>query len=141
MKNKSILILGDVLALLIVTLIGFATHGEMGLSFLPRLAATFIPLVIVWFLLAPWFGLFDIEINSTPTLPPPFFFGKWGRCHGVTEGVKVGVAMLFAGPLAAILRGLILNTPVILVFAVVLSVASALGIVVWRAIYFLISRP
>jgi hypothetical protein len=148
MKNKSILILGDVLALLIVTLIGFATHGETGLSSLPRLAATFIPLVIAWFSLAPWFELFDIEFGSTPTLPPPSRPAGWGRWRvtrrslreATEEVIKVALAMLFAGPFAVVLRGLILNTPVIPIFAVVLSVTSALGIVVWRAIYFLISR-
>jgi len=41
MKNKTILILGDGLTLLIVTLIGFATHGESGISFLPRMLAAF----------------------------------------------------------------------------------------------------
>ena len=57
MKNK-MLILGDIFVLLIVTLIGFATHGETSISFLPRMLTTYIPLVIVWFLLAPWFQLF-----------------------------------------------------------------------------------
>ena len=61
MKNK-ILFLGDILVLLIVTLIGFATHGEMGLSFLPRMAATFIPLCVSWFVVAPWLGLFQDEV-------------------------------------------------------------------------------
>jgi hypothetical protein len=81
-KSKNILILGDGLILLIVTLIGFATHGESGVSFLPRMSAAFIPLLIGWFLLAPWFGLFNIEIISTPTQPPPFSKGKWGRLGG-----------------------------------------------------------
>ncbi len=43
--NKTILILGDTLTLLIVTLIGFATHGETAISFLPRMLTTFIPLL------------------------------------------------------------------------------------------------
>ncbi len=32
---------GDILAILITTLIGFATHGETDTSFLPRMAAIF----------------------------------------------------------------------------------------------------
>jgi hypothetical protein len=56
------------------------------------------------------------------------------------EGVlTAGLAMLFAGPLAIVLRGLILNAPIIPIFAVVLSVISALGMIVWRALYFLLS--
>ncbi len=62
MKNR-ILILGDILALLIVTLIGFATHGETSISFVPRLLTTFIPLLIGWFLLAPWFSLLNSELK------------------------------------------------------------------------------
>ncbi len=129
--NKTILILGDILALFIVTLIGFATHGEMGLSFLPRMLATFIPLLIAWFLIASWFGLL-----TTPTQPPP----KRGRSHAVMEGVKVGLAMLFAGPLAVVIRGLILNEPIPPIFAVVLSVTSALGMMIWRTVYLLLKH-
>ncbi len=121
--NKTILILGDILALLIVTLIGFATHGEAGLSFLPRMAAAFVPLVISWFAITPWFGLFQDEVVHNPKqlwLP--------------------ALAMLFAGPLAVVIRGLILNEPIPPIFAVVLSVTSALGMVVWRMIYLILNR-
>jgi Protein of unknown function (DUF3054) len=128
MENR-ILILGDIITLLIVTLIGFATHGENSISFLPRMLTTFIPLLIGWFLLAPWFGLF------APTQPPPFSKGKWGRWREATQGAKVGLAMLFAGPLAVVLRGLLLNTPIIPIFAVVLSATSALGMMIWRIVY------
>jgi hypothetical protein len=58
--------LGDALVLLVVALIGFAIHGETGLAFLPRLAAVFFPLVISWYLLAPWFALFENEITPNP---------------------------------------------------------------------------
>ena len=136
MINKTILILGDSLTLLIVTLIGFATHGESGVSFLPRMLAMYIPLLIAWFLLAPWFGLFMVEMISTPSQPPPFPKAKWGR----SQVLKAGVAMLFAGPLAVVLRGLILNAPVIPIFAVVLSVTSALGLIIWRGLYLLLKR-
>jgi hypothetical protein len=118
MKSKYILILGDSLTLLIVTLIGFATHGESGVSFLPRMLAAFIPLLIGWFLLAPWFGLFKAEIISTPKQ-------IW----------RPALAMLFAGPLAVVLRGLILNAPIIPIFAVVLSATSAFGMMIWRTLY------
>jgi hypothetical protein len=55
-------------------------------------------------------------------------------------GGWVGVAMLFAGPLAVVLRGLILNAPIIPIFAVVLSVTSALGMMIWRGLYLLLKR-
>jgi ABC-type xylose transport system permease subunit len=122
MKN-TILILGDILAIAVVTVIGFATHGEADLSFLPRMLASFLPLTLAWFLLAPWFGLFQPEVTSNPRQ-------LW----------RPVLAMLFAAPLAALLRGLWLNAPIIPVFAVVLASTSALGILLWRGIYLVLSR-
>lgn len=123
MKSKYILIIGDSLTLLIVTLIGFATHGESGVSFLPRMLAAFIPLLMGWFLLAPWFGLIKAEIISNPKQ-------IW----------RPALAMLFAGPLAVVLRGLILNAPIIPIFAVVLSATSAFGMMIWRGLYLILKR-
>lgn len=123
MTKSSWLILGDVLALAIVTLIGFTTHGETGVSFLPRMAAAFVPLCIGWFLLAPWFGLFQDETVRE---------ARWLW--------RPALAMLLAGPLAVVLRGLILNAPVIPIFGVVLSLTSAFGLTIWRALYFLLRR-
>jgi len=48
--------------------------------------------------------------------------------------------MLFVGPFAVTLRGLILNAPIIPIFAVVLTATSAFGMLVWRGIYFLLNR-
>jgi hypothetical protein len=122
MKNK-VLILGDALTLFVITLIGFATHGETGVSFLPRLLATYIPLLIGWFLLSTWFQLFNNKIDSNPQQ-------YW----------RPALTMLFAGPLAVVLRGLILNAPIIPIFAVVISVTSALGLMLWRALYLILKR-
>ena len=120
---KRILIPGDILAILLVTIIGFATHGEADLSFLPRKAAAFFPLTIAWFLLAPFLGLFQREVTSNPKQ-------LW----------RPVLAMLFVGPFAAVLRGFLLNAPVIPIFAVVLASTSAFGMLVWRGIYFFLSR-
>jgi len=122
MGNR-ILVLGDILAILLVTIIGFATHGEADLSFLPRMAAAFIPLIIAWFLLAPFLGLFQQEFISSPKQ-------LW----------RPVLAMFFAGPFAAILRGFLLSAPVIPIFAVVLASTSAIGMLVWRGIYFYLNR-
>ena len=122
-QNRSILILGDIFALGLVIIIGFATHGETDLSFLPRVAATFFPLLIGWFLLAPRLGLFQDEV-----------------IHSARQLWRPALTALFAAPLAAVLRGLILNAPIIPIFAVVLGVVSALGMVIWRALYFLLNR-
>lgn len=118
--KKAILVLGDLLAIALVTIIGFATHGEADLSFAPRMAALYFPLSISWFLLAPALGLFQPEVTSSPKQ-------LW----------RPALAMIFAAPLAAVLRGFLLNAPVIPIFAAVLALVSASGMVSWRAVYFL----
>ena len=123
MKSKQILIGGDILAIAIVTITGFATHGEVDMSFLPRMLAAFVPLTVAWFLISPWLRLFQPEVVSNPRQ-------LW----------RPVLAMIFAGPFAALLRGLILNAPIIPVFAVVLSATSAFGMLVWRGIYFFLNR-
>jgi hypothetical protein len=107
----------------VLTIIGFATHGETAISFLPRMAALFFPFAFAWFLLAPALGLFRIEVTSTPKQ-------LW----------RPALAMIFAAPLAAILRGFLLNAPVLPIFAAVLAGTSALGMVIWRLIWYSLTR-
>jgi len=123
LKSNRILIVGDVLAITIVTIIGFSTHGETGTAFLPRMAAILFPLVVAWFILAPWFGLFQPEVTSDPKQ-------LW----------RPVLAMIFVAALAVVIRGLILNATIIPIFAVVLSATSALGMLVWRTLYFVFTR-
>jgi len=122
MKN-SLLIIGDILALLITTIIGFITHGEGNLSFLLRFLAAFVPLTVAWLLLAPWFGLFQPEITSSPKQ-------LW----------RPVLAMIFAAPLAVVFRGLILNAAILPIFVIVFGATSAFGIVIWRGLYWLLKR-
>jgi hypothetical protein len=117
------LILGDILTIALVTIIGFASHGEAGLTFLPRIAAAFFPLLISWFLLAPALGLFWPEI-----------------VYDLKQLWRPAVTGVFAGSFAAVLRGFILNAPVIPIFAVVLGTTTAIGMVIWRGLYYLLQR-
>jgi len=121
--KKYILVLGDIFAIAIVTVIGFATHGEVAISFLPRMAALFFPLILAWFLLAPALGVFQPEIVSNPK---QLWRPAW--------------AGLFAGPLAVVLRGFLLNMPIIPIFAAILAGTFALGMVIWRGLYLLLNR-
>ncbi len=123
MRKYSGLVLGEILTLLAVTLVGFLNHGEMSVTYLPRMAATYLPLCLAWFLISPWFQLYQDEVVYNPRL-------LW----------QPAVALLFAGPLAVAVRGLILNESIIPIFVVVLSVTSAAGVTLWRAIYIAIDR-
>ena len=122
-RPKQILYIGDAVAILLVTLIGFASHDELNAAFFPRMLAAFVPLTVAWFLLASELGLFEPEITSNPKhLWRPVF------------------AMVFTTPLAAVLRSLILNTAVLPIFVVVLAASAAFGILLWRGLYLLIAR-
>lgn len=114
---------GDIFTLAAITIIGFATHRETDLSFLPRFLAIFIPLIVAWFLLAPWLGLFQQEFTSNPKQ-------LW----------RPAFVMLFAVPLAGVIRGLLLQTAVLPIFIIVLTATSTLGMTVWRGLYLFLNR-
>ncbi|HUG34341.1 MAG TPA: DUF3054 domain-containing protein [Anaerolineales bacterium] len=120
---KNILILGDALALAVITIIGFATHGETDLSFLPRFLAIFIPLIVAWFLIAPRLGLFQPEITSN-----------------LKQLWRVPLVMLIVAPLAVAARSLILLTDIVPIFMVAFGGTSALGMMIWRGIYFVLNH-
>lgn len=123
MNKKNILILGDILAIAILTVIGFATHGEFDFSFLSRMGAAFFPMLVSWFLIAPWLDLFDERVISHPQL-------FW----------RILLAMLFAAPLAVILRAALLHSAAQPLFVLILGSTNALGMLVWRGIFFLVAR-
>ena len=122
-RPKQILYVGDIVAILFVTLLGFITHRETDFSFLPRFLAAFIPLTVAWFLLAPWFGLFESDVISNPKQ-------LW----------RPLLAMLFAAPLAVVVRGFLLNAAILPIFAIIFGATSALGMVVWRGLYFFLFK-
>lgn len=123
MNKRSILILGDILAFIVLTVIGFATHGETDASFLPRMAAAFFPVVFGWFVLAPWFGLLDEAVINTPK-----------------NLLRIPLAFLFVAPLAVILRGAWLNAPALPLFALIFGSSNAVGMIVWRWLYIFIAK-
>jgi hypothetical protein len=123
MTKQTFLVIGDIIALAIITIIGFATHGETDLSFLPRMLTTFIPLLVSWFLIAPWLGLFNVQITSAPKQ-------LW----------RPLLAMLLAAPMAAVLRAGMLNTVALPLFVLILGGSAALGMLIWRGLYSVLGR-
>lgn len=112
-----ILILGDLIAVLATTLVGFANHGELQLDAYDRLAATFLPFAASWFCVSPWLGCFDAR-----------------RTVGLGNAWRPPLAALLAAPLGAVLRGLWLGAPVIPVFAVVMGATLGAAMFVWRIV-------
>jgi hypothetical protein len=121
MNKKNILLIGDVIVLAILTYIGFAFHNQTEIS--SRMATTFFPMIFGWFLLAPWFGLFNENITSNQKLL-----------------LRVPLAMLFVAPLASILRSASLGSAALPIFTFILGFANAIGMLIWRWIYFFITN-
>ena len=122
LRGQAFLILGDVLVLSLVTVTGFASHGTAGTAGI-RMLTTWLPLVAAWFLLAPFLGAYDPDRILQPNqLWRPFW------------------AMVLAAPMAAFLRGVMLEMPIQPIFVVVLGGVSALSLLSWRAVYLFIKR-
>lgn len=117
--KRPLLIFGDALAIALIALIGFATHGETGLSFAPRFAAVFFPLSIFWILFAYLLRLYQPEITSN-----------------LKQLWRVPLTMLFAAPFAVLARSFILQTEIVPIFILALGGTSALGMILWRGFYF-----
>jgi hypothetical protein len=117
-----ILLLGDILILLLVTITGFATHGEIESGWW-RMVSTFIPLLVAWLFVAPVLQSFKLEFTKqAKQLWRPFY------------------AMVLAAPLAAWIRGMWLGRAIIPIFVLALGGFSALAILAWRSLYLLFSR-
>ena len=116
-----ILLAGDLLALALVTAYGFASHNELT-SAGWRMFTTFLPLLGAWLMAAIPLGALDMERTADPRqLWRPFW------------------AMILAGPMAAWLRGAWLGMPIQPVFVLVVGGVSALVMLVWRIVFWMIS--
>ncbi|GAB4579072.1 MAG: hypothetical protein Fur0022_18100 [Anaerolineales bacterium] len=122
-KIPRLLILGDVMVFILITLIGFASHDRLG-SGLLRLLTTFVPLVVSWALIGVHVGVFDPARAADPRqLWRPFW------------------AMVLAGPFAGWMRGVFLASGVAPLFVVILGGFSALALLAWRTLYYFLTRP
>jgi len=110
--------IGDIITLALVTAIGFASHGTLDSAGL-RMLTTFVPLVVAWYLIAPHLGVYDpSNVSEFRQLWRPFW------------------AMILAAPLAAWLRGMLLNVAISPIFVLVLGGVSAVAILLWRLLYY-----
>ena len=117
-----ILLAGDAAILLLVTLAGFARHGELGSAGL-RLLSTFVPLCAAWAVIAPFVGVYDKDHLAD-------LWQLW----------RPPLAALLAAPMAGWLRGLWLGADIIPVFVLVIAGFPALGMLAWRLAWALWAR-
>lgn len=117
------LILGDLGALLVVTILGFYRHSELEPQSLARMLATFVPFTVAWFLIAPWLGLFEPA-----------------RAMDLRRAWVPVLAAVFSAPLGAVLRGVWLSAPVLTVFVGVMAGVMAVVVTAWRLVHLLLAR-
>jgi hypothetical protein len=119
--HRYVLIAGDIITLAIVTIIGFASHGTADTAG-ARMLTTFIPLAAAWILIAPFWHVYRIEnaLDGRQLWRP-----IW--------------AMVVAAPMAAWLRGMMLSSPILPVFVLILGGVSVAAIFFWRGIFWLVA--
>ncbi|MBI1882160.1 MAG: DUF3054 domain-containing protein [Chloroflexi bacterium] len=121
-NRLALLIGGDLLVLLFFSWVGRSSHSLPGADIVAGLT-TAAPFVISWFVLAPWFGLFRADVSQTWQKFVPRILGVW----------------LIGGPLAGLLRALLLGRPIpagiIPIFVVITMVVASLFMLIWRLGY------
>jgi hypothetical protein len=113
-----VLWLGDALAYVVITLIGFSSHGTLQSMTFTRMLATLLPFYASWILLAAWGGVHRSCVDQ-----------QWRWLLGS------GISACLAAPLAATLRSLWLGGPILPTFVLVMAAMSTLGIMLWRLLF------
>jgi hypothetical protein len=119
-----ILWLGDAVAYLVITIIGFSSHGILESSGLARFLATLLPFYTSWVLFALWNGRY-----------------RGGYDQLIPWILRSGATAVLAAPFAATLRAIWLGVPIQATFVLVMAGVSALGIMLWRVLFHLVMRP
>lgn len=116
------LILGDLLVILSFVWVGRSSH-HLSLTDLAASLSTALPFILSWFVIMPWFGVYQADICRTAKKLMPRLILGW----------------LVAGFVALMLRNLFLGRPLIAgilpTFAIVSMGYIGLLIVIWRLVY------
>jgi hypothetical protein len=105
--------IGDVAVLVLLTVVGFATHAT--LDAVGRFLVTALSGLLAWAAVAPFLGVYEEDTIDSPR-------GIW----------RVAWAWLLAAPLATFLRGMALNRDIPWVFVLVTVLVNGFGLVAWR---------
>jgi hypothetical protein len=119
-KLPFVLMAGDALALLTLSIIGFASHNQ---TIDWQVLTTFLPFVISWTAIAPWLGVYQEDIASD-----------------IRQVWRPGLAALLAAPMTAWLRALWLDRAIPPIFVTALGFTAVLGFLIWRLAWTLISK-
>ena len=117
-RFRTSLVIGDLIALAIVTIVGFGVHGELDVSMIPRMFTTFLPMAVSWLFIAPWLNVFEEKIS-----------GDWRKLW------RLPAAGIISTPLAATMRAVILNSVLAPLFIIILAITTSIGILLWRILF------
>jgi hypothetical protein len=116
------LVIGDLLVILSFVWIGRSSHS-LSVNDIGASLYTALPFILSWFLVTPWFGLYKTEVNQ-----------NWRRLVP-----RLLLAWVIAGPLALVLRALLLGRPlmagILPTFAAISLSYIGLVALVWRLGY------
>lgn len=106
---------------LLATILGFLSHSGESDTNIGRLAATFVPFTLAWLLVAPWLGAYDPE-----------------KLKDVKSVWRPALASLYAAPIGAFGRSIIIRSPVLILFVLIMGGVTMSFIVLWRVLLSLI---
>ena len=112
-----IAILGDVGVYLLATILGFLSHAGESDPSLNRMAATFLPFLISWIIIAPWVGAYNPELLADHK-------SLW----------RAPLASLYAAPIGAFGRSLWLGSPTFPLFTIIMAGVTAVLMLFWRVL-------
>lgn len=124
-RRVAALIIGDAIAFMAFAAIGRANHGEAaGLDAILQVAETAAPFAIGWFAVAPLAGAFRSGVVGRPR----------------TMLGRTALAWLLAWPIGLVLRAVIRQTSIPLLFAVITLATVMLILLGWRGAFALLTQ-
>jgi hypothetical protein len=109
---------GDVGVYLLATILGFLSHAGESDPTINRMAATFLPFLISWIIIAPWLGVYHPDTISDPK-------SLW----------RPVLASLYAAPVGAFGRSLWLGSPTLPLFVIIMAGVIAGLMFLWRGLF------
>lgn len=117
-RSTQIALIGDIGVYLLATILGFLSHtGESDPS-LSRIAATFLPFLFSWIIIAPWLGVYHPDTT--------------GDLKSLWRPV---LASLYAAPVGAFGRSLWLGSPTLPLFVIIMAGVTAGLMLLWRGLF------
>ncbi|HLZ23174.1 MAG TPA: DUF3054 domain-containing protein [Ktedonobacterales bacterium] len=126
MWPRAALVAGDIISFLVFAGVGRNTHHEAsGLGAIARIATTAAPFALGWFLVSPFAGAFRRSLVGAPR----------------RMLVRTELAWLAAWPVALVLRWAFApDHRVPLSFAIVVLIANAVFLGIWRLLFAVFTR-